>query len=708
MWVWIGAIWLAAQPVGSGGLTLTGQRHEARAAEAPQSVETVDRKAIDDAGHLDLSEWFATLPGVSLREVAPGSISPVIRGLMGADNLIVIDGLRYNTSVFRREADRQVNSLGLYSFEGLELIRGGGGVGYGSGALGGVLSLRTRDLFRPDKRWWYWREFFAYPGNTRYNFTSLLKKQIGRFGMAVAAQRDKFRGRRHGGIYDGIPSEIPKADHGQWDWLAKMSYATERWRMSAGYLGMRVNGGGEVDQLERGELRRDSPNDHFGWLRLRGRHTGLWRRSEFFAGSRMALRSIRVDRCEKDADGRVLDAQSCLDRFDLSPGDEGFDETGLAQRALEEETVVMHQAGFRARTRRLAGWRLRTGAEVAHESVDSEQRLALGSGFEVPPYGAGLGYLTAGTFVQAQRILGQSFGRELSLSGGLRLGAFAVLDATADRNRQWLAPAADLALNWRQRGRSASWLSLSASSRAPNLFELFYTGDIGSFYQQATGDLGLQSSRMIELGSKRRTGQYTYQVSAFALWVDDLIEEQSATPSTNSAKPAMELVNVDQGRFWGGDLSLEHQLTTTVAHSHSLGLVMGEVQDGASITPSRRASPLQGRHRLAQQWSKKWWGEVSVNWALSVPADELAQLDALDLRVCPAVDQPWLSAGQASVDCDGTPGWWTAGVRAVYQRRKDWRVGLRLDNLLDRKYRTHQSAAWAKGVTLRLDVEVAF
>ena len=103
----------------------------------------------------------------------------MIRGLMGADNLIVIDGLRYNTSVFRREADRQVNSLGLYSFEGLELIRGGGGVGYGSGALGGVLSLRTRDLFRPDKRWWYWREFFAYPGNTRYNFTSLLKKQIG-------------------------------------------------------------------------------------------------------------------------------------------------------------------------------------------------------------------------------------------------------------------------------------------------------------------------------------------------------------------------------------------------------------------------------------------------------------------------------------------------------------------------------------------------
>ena len=90
--------------------------------------------------------------------------------------------------------------------------------------------------------------------------------------------------------------------------------------------------------------------------------------------------------------------------------------------------------------------------------------------------------------------------------------------------------------------------SASAPAAAhSNLFELFYTGDIGSFYQQATGDLGLQSSRMIELGSKRRTGQYTYQVSAFALWVDDLIEEQSATPSTNSAKPAMELSTSTKG-----------------------------------------------------------------------------------------------------------------------------------------------------------------
>ena len=106
MLVWIHVALFAAEAVGSGGLTVTGQRHAERVVETPQSMEVADRKQIDDAGHLDLSEWFATLPGVSLREVTPGSISPVIRGLMGADNLIVIDGLRYNTSVFRRAADR--------------------------------------------------------------------------------------------------------------------------------------------------------------------------------------------------------------------------------------------------------------------------------------------------------------------------------------------------------------------------------------------------------------------------------------------------------------------------------------------------------------------------------------------------------------------------------------------------------------------------
>ncbi len=699
---------LAAEMVGSGGLTVTGQRHAERVSETPQSMEVADRKQIDDAGHLDLSEWFATLPGVSLREVTPGSISPVIRGLMGADNLIVIDGLRYNTSVFRRAADRQINSLGLYSFEGLELIRGGGGVVHGSGALGGGLAFRTRDLFRPDKRWWYWREFFAYPGNTRYNFTSLLKKQIGRLSLGFAAQRDKFRGRRHGGVYQGEPSVIPKADHGQWDWMGKISYSTDAWKFSAGYLGMTVKGGGEIDQLARGELRREAPNDHFGWLRARGRHQGLWRRSEVFAGSRLSLRSTRVDRCTTNNDGSAVDTRACLDRFDLNPGDEGFDETGLAQRVLEDESVLMHQAGFRLRTRRLAGWRFRTGAEIAHETVDATQALTLGSGFEVPPYGSGLGYLTGGVFVQAQRALGQSFGRELSLSTGIRLATFSVLDSSEDRSQAWLTPAGDFALNWRQRGKSASWLSVSASSRAPNLFELFYSGDIGNFYQQATGDLGAQNSRMIELGSKKRTGSLSYQVSAFGLWVDQLIEEQRATPTTMSVKPAVALVNVDQGRFWGGDLGVQHQVTAAIAHSHHVGWVLGEVEDQGSVTPSRRASPLQGRHRLAQKWSKKWWGEVNVNWALAVPKDDLGPLDAFDLRVCPVSDQPWLSSGQASVDCDGTPAWWTAGLRAVYQRRKDWRVGLRIDNLLDRKYRTHQSAAWAKGVTVRLDVEVAF
>ena len=62
MLVWIQVALFAAEAAGSGGLTVTGQRHAERVAETPQSMEVADRKQIDDAGHLDLSEWFATLP----------------------------------------------------------------------------------------------------------------------------------------------------------------------------------------------------------------------------------------------------------------------------------------------------------------------------------------------------------------------------------------------------------------------------------------------------------------------------------------------------------------------------------------------------------------------------------------------------------------------------------------------------------------------
>jgi outer membrane receptor protein involved in Fe transport len=137
-------------------------------------------------------------------------------------------------------------------------------------------------------------------------------------------------------------------------------------------------------------------------------------------------------------------------------------------------------------------------------------------------------------------------------------------------------------------------------------------------------------------------------------------------------------------------------------------LVLAEIEHQGNVQASRRSAPFQGRHSLSQKWTQKWWGELSVNWASAVHNAGLAPLDSHDLRICPSVEKPWLSSAQANVDCNGTPAWWTAGMRVVYQRKKDRRLGLRIDNLLDRKYHTHQSATWSKGITARLDVEVAF
>jgi outer membrane receptor protein involved in Fe transport len=698
-----------SEPLMADGIVVSGERHAAKEAETARSIERAERKALDDAGHLDLAEFFATLPGVSLREGAPGAISPLIRGLMGADNLILIDGLRYNTSLLRRGASGAANSLGLYSFEGLELIRGSGGVGYGSGALGGVLSMRTRDLEKPDKRWWYWREFFAYPGYYRYNFTSLLKKQSGPFAIALAVQRDKFRSRRHGDLLAGLDAaEIPKADHGQTDWLLKMRYRTQAWLLHFGYLGLRVGGGGQIDQLPRGELRRSSPSDHFAWLRAKGRHSGAFRRSEFFIGSRSAARDERVERCDVAASGNVLDRQACLDRMDLEPGDEGFSESGLLQRLVETEKVLMHQAGFRLLSKRFKGWRLRTGGEAAVESVSGSQSTVLGTGLERSLYGDGLGYLTGGLFAQLQGDLAKLGTKQLSLSAGLRLAVFGVLDSQDDRSQTWLRPAAELALNLRRRGRSSSWLSMSSSSRAPNLFEMFYEGDTGAFYQESNDQLRPQTAYMFEFGSKRRSGALTYQGSLFGLFISDLLEEQLGAVIAGNNKPVIRLANVDQGRFFGGDLGIQHKINDTLSQGHQLGVVIGEIEDQGRVHVSRRSAPLQGRHTLRQKWTKTWWGEASIDWASGVGDAGLAPLDAYDLNVCPAAEQPWLSSAQAGSDCSGSSAWWTAGLRAVWQRKKDYRLGFRIDNLLDRKYRTHQSASWAKGLTVRLDVEVAF
>ena len=88
----------------------------------------------------NLTQALETVPGVNVVSEGHASV-PAIRGLARGRTLVLIDGARVSS-------ERRVGASATFadpaSFEGIDVARGPGSVAYGSDAIGGVISVRTR------------------------------------------------------------------------------------------------------------------------------------------------------------------------------------------------------------------------------------------------------------------------------------------------------------------------------------------------------------------------------------------------------------------------------------------------------------------------------------------------------------------------------------------------------------------------------------
>ncbi|MDF1546207.1 MAG: TonB-dependent receptor [Bacteroidales bacterium] len=73
-----------------------------------------------------------------------GGGSPFIRGLTGYHTLVIIDGVRFNNSIFRSGPNQYVNTIDPLSIAAIEIVRGNGSTQYGSDALGGTVQFFSK------------------------------------------------------------------------------------------------------------------------------------------------------------------------------------------------------------------------------------------------------------------------------------------------------------------------------------------------------------------------------------------------------------------------------------------------------------------------------------------------------------------------------------------------------------------------------------
>jgi outer membrane receptor protein involved in Fe transport len=118
-----------------------------RAPESPfetaRAVQVITAEDIWRRNARTLPEVLMEEAGVFVQQTNYGSGSPIIRGQIGKQILILVDGVRVNNATYRFGSIQYLNTIDLAMVERIEIVRGVGSV-LGGDAFGGSINIITR------------------------------------------------------------------------------------------------------------------------------------------------------------------------------------------------------------------------------------------------------------------------------------------------------------------------------------------------------------------------------------------------------------------------------------------------------------------------------------------------------------------------------------------------------------------------------------
>jgi outer membrane receptor protein involved in Fe transport len=697
-------------------IVITASRKPESAFTIGRSLTVVGRDDIIEAQAQSLPDAVEQVPGVSMQRTNRGAGAPFIRGLVGPQNLILIDGLRFNTATFRTGPSQYLALIDPSSVSRVEVLRGPASVLYGSDAMGGAIQIFPLG----------WRGDAGTEARAGGRFCSADKSlavwadagwQHQRGGLLAGATFRNFEPLRAGG-----GRSQPLSGYRQAAWRARGRIElTDALELGLTYLGARIADAGRADRLYEGRLRFYDNEDDFLMLDGRWRPGGALRRLRLAAAFHRMDETVDRYRCALGDDIDRHSPDPCLDAAPLAPDQPGV--APLTRNELYRDRVWAFVGLAQAD---LAFWderlRLQTGLEGSYDQVASsiEERRA-----EWQPawqwreadrgtFSDGSWAYRFGAFVHGEIDLLIWDDQALLATLGGRLAHFgAAADAVpgvgaVDYDHTGLVGSAGL--RYLRGDRFMAYADFAQGYRAPNLQETTVLGDTGSKFEVPNADLGPERSHALEVGARLDHDWIRVSAAAFMSWLDDMIDERELPrdewqqlgidPVAVGDKPVVQRVNSQAGRIWGAEGRLEigpwHH-TRLWAH---LAWVRGEVDTRAGGTvPARRIPPLLGAAGLRHQPPDgRFYLELYTRFAGR--QDRLHPSDLKDLRICQHPDHLGDTYGDHDQSCPGTAAWATINLRGGMQVSKNLRLDAALTNLSDTHYRYHGSGVAAPGIGL--------
>jgi outer membrane receptor protein involved in Fe transport len=682
-------------------VVVTARREEQPAFESDRTVHAVRLE-----GQRSVPEALEETPGVVVQQTNRGAGAPILRGLIGPQNLIVVDGVRFNNSTFRTGPNQHLTLLDPASLDRVEVMLGPGSVLYGSDAMGGVVqaapvALPSRDgysggagagLWSADRSAWGWANAAWKRGDAR--------------AVAGAALRG------YGPLRVGGGTEAPLSDYRAAGFFLRAEDGlVEGVTLGVNVLSARVRDAGRTDELGRGRFRFYDNDDDLAWLDLRVRDPGPLRELRVAASLHRTDEAVEQYRCAGEAAQSACIAAGRAARVGGEPGPE-------LSRIDHGRDGVWTPGLLALASLALGDWvRATAGLDAYVDLVDSSRatRRAPVWDAQAAPRGnfsPSSFYAQGGAFVQAEGQVLSAGGHRLLVAAGARVAGVGAqapsVPGIGDLSYGFAGLSGSASVRWLHAAGIMAYASLAQGFRAPNLQETTVLGDTGSKFELPNAALRPESNRALEAGARMKLGPLRAEIAGFAAFIADAIDERltpedewralGIAPEDVAGKPVVQRVNRPGARYLGAEATVRTLPRNGLSTWASVAWIHGDVERDGATVPARRVPPTGGAVGLRYD-APTFYAEAHLE--LSGAQTRLHPSDEQDLRICEDPRNPGHVYAGAGLPCPGTPAWATVNLRGGWQVRDGLRAEFAWTNLTDTRYRTHGSGVDAPGVGLR-------
>ncbi len=654
-------------------LVVTVGRIESEPLDTPYSFDRIDAGFLRDNTRRTLPEALQFTPGVLVQKTTHGHGSPFIRGFTGRQNLLLVDGVRFNNSLFRGGPIQYWNTVDPYSLDRIELTKSQGSVLYGSDAVGGTLNAFTRSSrFRDQaggEAFTTGSAYCEFRSNGDGSHVGRVESAFGvggRFGVLLGVTAKDFGDIRDSGVGLMRNTGYPEQDL---DLRADIALGPDA---TLTVVHQNVN----QDDIWRWHSTLHNPGwQHDGHVATRGSY------NHRIYDQERSLTYLRA--AGERADGPVTRWSATLS-YQTTRDSESQDRSASDRRY---QTAGVDTIGFDLSLESPVGPGLLVyGVDYYHDEVDSTGYRDRGAGLAFDPsfrpVADDSSYDLLGAYAQYVWELNERL--ELT-AGGRYTHARAELGRYYDSSLGADVPGAardwdDFTGSLRGLFRVNECWSLFAGAtqafRAPNLNDLSGNLTTRSGVNNA-GSIDVEPEEFVtwEIGARHDTADHGLSAAVFYTDIDDIIT------SVADGSGGSVTTNGRDGYLYGVELEGWWRLSPCWTLSG-----FAAWQDGRSDTPvvlggptvhepASRVMPLTGS--LALRWThpgERLWVEGRI---LAASAQE-------DLSLSDRGDTQRIPVG-------GTPGYVTAMLHAGWQATDFLELTCGLENLTDEDYRNHGS-----------------